>query len=59
LFGIARDFYGAALAHSAYLTWDSVLAGPFDVILWLLMFYGGFLLFRRLAPDRAEIATAK
>src|SRR6266567_6502505 len=59
LFGIARDFYGAALAHSAYLTWDSVLAGPFDVMLWLLMFYGGFLLFRRLAPDRAEIATAK
>ena len=59
LFGIVRDFYGAALAHSAYLTWDSVLAGPFDVVLWPLMFYGGFLLFRRLAPDRAEIATAK
>ena len=44
LFGIARDFYGAALAHSTYLTWDSVLAGPFDVVLWLLMFYAGFLL---------------
>jgi len=44
LFGIARDFYGAALAHSTYLTWDSVLAGPFDIVLWLLMFYAGFLL---------------
>ena len=59
LFGFARDFFGAAVAHSTYLTWDSVLAGPLDFLLWVLMFYAGLLVFRRLAPDREVAATVK
>ncbi len=59
IFGILRDIFGSAVAHSTYLTWDSILAGPLDFLLWLLMFYAGFLLFSRLAPDRVEVADAK
>jgi hypothetical protein len=59
IFGVLRDTFGSAVAHSTYLTWDSILAGPLDFLLWLLMFYAGFLLFRRLAPDRVEVADVK
>ena len=58
LFGFARDFFGSAIAHSTYLTWDSLLAGPLDLLLWLLMFFAGFLVFRRLAPNREASAVA-
>lgn len=54
LFGILRDIYGNAIAHSAYSTWDSALAGPMTVLLWLVAFYAGFWLFWRLAPARQD-----
>lgn len=59
IFGFVRDLFGSAIAHSTYLTWDSLLAGPGDFLLWLLMFYAGFLVFRRLAPAREVTVIAK
>lgn len=50
LFAALRDFYGTAIAQSTYLTWDSSLAWLLDLVMWLVMFYAGFLVFRWLAP---------
>ena len=58
IFGFARDLIGAITA-STYLTWDSVLAGPLDFGMWVLMFYAGYVVFRRLAPTRKEATLAK
>jgi len=53
LLGFARDIFNAEITHSSFLMWDSVLAGPIDFALWLLMFYAGYVVFRRiLAPSR-------
>ena len=51
IFGFARDLL-AATTHTSYVTWDSVLAWPADLIMWLAMFYAGYFVFRRLAPER-------
>jgi hypothetical protein len=51
IFGIARDVLGAT-TNTSYTTWDSPLAGPIDALMWIVMFYAGFWLFRRLAPPR-------
>jgi hypothetical protein len=59
LFGFVRDLYGSAVTQSTYLTWDSFLAGPLDFLLWLLMFYAGFLVFRRLAPTDLVVLHRK
>jgi hypothetical protein len=59
LFGFVRDLFGSGIAHTTYLTWDSVLAGPMDFLLWLVMFYAGYLVFRRLAPGREVAVVAK
>jgi len=45
--GFARDLLSANTPASSYLQWDSFVAGPLDFLLWLLMFYAGFLVFRR------------
>ena len=58
IFGIARDVLGAITA-TAYITWDSTLATPIDVVMWAAMFYSGFLVFRRLAPPREVMSTVK
>ena len=53
LLGFARDIFNAEITHSSFLMWDSVLAGPIDFVLWLLMFYAGYVVFRRmLTPSR-------
>jgi hypothetical protein len=57
VFGILRDIYGAVI-RSSYV-WDSVFATPIDIVMWLVMFYGGFLVFRRLAPEREIVVVAK
>ncbi len=57
IFGFARDLL-AAVTHSSYVTWDSVLAGPLDLIMWLAMFYTGYFVFRRLAPERKNDTLA-
>jgi hypothetical protein len=51
IFGFARDLF-AATTHSSYVAWDSVLAGPLDLLMWLAMFYAGYFVFRLLAPER-------
>jgi hypothetical protein len=50
LFAALRDFYGAAIARSTYLTWDTPLAWLLDLVMWLVMFYAGFLAFRWVVP---------
>ena len=52
--GFLRDL-SSALDGTGYLHWDSVLAGPIDLIMWLVMFYLGFLIFRQLAPARQVV----
>ncbi len=59
LFGFVRDLFGSAISQSTYLVWDSFLAGPLDFVLWLLMFYAGYLVFRRMAPAREVQVVAK
>lgn len=59
IFGFARDLLEAGVTHSSFLAWDSPLAGPLDFLLWLIMFYAGFFVFRRLAPARKnEVKSA-
>lgn len=50
LFRAATDIIGASVTQASYTSFDSVLAGPLDVVMWLLMFYGGFFVCTRLAP---------
>ena len=58
IFGFARDLF-AATTLTSYVVWNSVLAWPVDLIMWLAMFYSGYFVFRRLAPDRKnEILNA-
>jgi hypothetical protein len=58
IFGFGRDLL-AATTHTSYVVWDSVLAWPVDLIMWLAMFYAGYFVFRRLAPARKnEILNA-
>lgn len=56
LFGIVRDIYGSTLTHASYVTWDGVGAWPFEILMWIVMFYAGFFVFRRLA-SRHEMIT--
>jgi hypothetical protein len=52
IFGIVRDIGGAMLGTS-YITWDnSAVAVPVIIGMWVVMFSGGYLLFKRLAPPR-------
>ncbi len=48
LFRATTDIVGALL-HSSYTQFDSILAAPVTVVMWLLMFYGGLFVFSRLA----------
>ncbi|MBO0794936.1 MAG: hypothetical protein J2P36_28850, partial [Ktedonobacteraceae bacterium] len=59
LFGIARDLYGW-LTQKAYTQWENVPAAlAATIVMWLVMFYGGYWLFRRFAPARAEGQAAE
>jgi hypothetical protein len=57
LIGFVRDLLQATVTHSSFLVWDSPLAGPLDLLLWLVMFYAGYFVFRRLAPKRKNETT--
>src|SRR2546421_6990807 len=50
IFKAASDIVGSLVTHTSYTQFDSVLAGPVDVVMWLVMFYVGFWVFARLAP---------
>lgn len=58
IFCIVRDIVGATTG-SSYVIWDSVLAGPIDVVMWALMFYAGFFVFKRFAPPRQVESAVK
>src|SRR5579875_3219244 len=47
-----RDL-SSALGSGSGLRWSSPLAAPLDLIMWLLIFYAGYWIFRQLAPARA------
>src|SRR6266516_5811921 len=53
IFGFLRDILGA-VDQTSYTMWKSPLAGPLTVVMWLVMFYAGYLVFQRLAPPREE-----
>lgn len=52
LLGFVRDLWQAGIARDGYLTWTSALAVPADLVLWLIMFFVGYLVFHALAPAR-------
>jgi hypothetical protein len=54
VFCILRDILGM-VANSSYIAWKSPLAAPVTIIMWLVGFYAGFLLFQRLAPPRPQV----
>lgn len=54
VFCIVRDILGAT-SGSSYTVWKSSLAAPITIVMWLVAFYVGFLLFQRLAPPRPEV----
>ena len=53
-FCIVRDILGATTS-SSYVVWKSPFAAPLTIVMWLVGFYCGFLLFQRLAPPRPEV----
>ncbi|HCI78659.1 MAG TPA: hypothetical protein DHW02_03100 [Ktedonobacter sp.] len=56
IFGIVRDFYAGTLAYSPYTPeWQNPFAIVLDIAMWIVMFYGGYLLFRRLSPTYTEV----
>ncbi len=53
IFGFVRDLVDATVTHASFLVWNNpILAGPLDLVLWLVMFYAGYVVFRHLAPER-------
>ena len=54
-FCILRDIIGAT-SGTSYSVWRSSFAAPMTIIMWLVAFYVGFLLFQRLAPPRPEVS---
>jgi hypothetical protein len=59
LLGFARDILNAEITHSSFLVWDSGLAGPIDFVLWLLMFYAGYVVFRQMLAHSRNIHAAR
>ena len=55
LIGFGRDLL-SIVTQSSFLTWDSPLAGPIDFVLWLAMFYAGYVVFR-FALQRSQPAA--
>ena len=55
LLGFARDILNAEIMHSSFLVWDSALAGPIDFVLWLVMYYAGYAVFRRMLSPRQHL----
>jgi hypothetical protein len=47
-FKAGTEILGALVSHTGYANFDSVLAAPLDVVMWLIMFYAGFFVFKLL-----------
>ena len=48
LIGFGRDILTIA-SNSGYLVWDNALAGPIDFVLWVVMFFAGYAVFKFIA----------
>ncbi len=57
IFGFARDYF-AATTRSSYAVWDSAFAWVINLIMWLVMFYAGYFVFRSMAPERKNDTLA-
>ena len=55
IFRATTDIVGSTVTYTGYTHFDSPLAAPLDVVMWLLMFYMGFLVFSRLAPIQTRL----
>jgi len=55
LFRAATDVIGAIVTQSSYTNFDSILAAPLDLFMWLVMFYTGFFVFTRLTSKDMKI----
>ena len=55
IFRATIDIVSSVVTHTGYTQFDSPLAAPLDVVMWLLMFYTGFLVFNRLAPMQTRL----
>ncbi len=58
LFHAAADISGTLLAQASYTRFDSPLAAPLDLLMWLLAFYAGFWVFTRLSPPKERLGSA-
>jgi hypothetical protein len=56
LLGFLRDFWQSSLPTSM-LVWTGKMAWAGSLLLWLLMFFSGYLVFRALAPARQQEET--
>ncbi len=53
IFGFLANLWQGALATSnSFLIWHSQFAWAADLVLWLVMFFGGYLVFHAIAPAR-------
>ena len=58
VFGILRDLWGSLLVISPYNPhWSSPFSLILDIAMWVVMFYTGYFIFRRLAPSRDEVVA--
>jgi uncharacterized membrane protein len=48
LIGFGRDLV-SVVTNSSFLVWNNALAGPIDFVLWLVMFFAGYAVFRFMA----------
>ena len=55
IFRATTDIVGSTVTYTGYTQFDSPFAAPLDVVMWLLMFYTGFLVFSRLAPLQTKL----
>lgn len=54
-FKAGTEILGALVSHTSYANFDSVLAAPLDVVMWLLMFYAGFFVFKCLSGNELQM----
>ncbi|HLG63256.1 MAG TPA: hypothetical protein VKY19_15060 [Ktedonosporobacter sp.] len=55
IFGVIRDI-GGAITGSSYVVFDNIVpAVLMTLVMWVLMFYAGYVVFKRLSPPREEV----
>lgn len=58
--GVLKDFWQGQLATAnSFLIWKSPLAWVADLVLWIIMFFGGYLVFNTIAHLRQNIVPVQ